>query len=281
MRGIIGVFIGALLAGVALGGALWYEHARAAHRGGVYVGVTDATSDMSGISDVDVSIKKAELHRKGGAWVTLSSDEKTYHLLSLKADGALALFGHARLQEGAYDRVRITFGGAVVRTTEGSEIVADMPGRVLVADMPVTVDAKSDTNIKVDILADLSLHAAQGGRFVFAPTAMFEVRPRAMVNVASDDTIRLSGGEAARMQVGMDLSGASRIGYALETDETLRIEDNEQVGTVFIAGDRAYQGDSASLETSVPSAANVSAAETAAGGAGGAGVDLLGGLNVP
>src|SRR3990167_9529807 len=75
--------------------------------GSLYVGVTDATADIKNVNDINVTIKKVEMHSSADGWMTISSTEKNFALFSLKANGQVKLFVKKdNIPAGFYDKVR-------------------------------------------------------------------------------------------------------------------------------------------------------------------------------
>src|SRR3989344_4156128 len=67
--------------------------------GTVYVGVTDQTTGIKNVSEIELEVKKVEIWSETSGWVTVSESSKNFPLLKLKADGTIKLFVKAEIPE--------------------------------------------------------------------------------------------------------------------------------------------------------------------------------------
>jgi len=213
--------------------------------GNLYVSVTDATADIQNVNDIDLSVKKVEIHSKEEGWVTISSKEKVYALLALKASGRVELYAKKTgLEAGTYDKVRITLGNSVVHTKTKGDVKAVIPGSQVVINTRLKINNGADSHFKIDFMADKSLHATSDGKFVFAPVVQVESRSNAQINVGSDDMVQVSGGTVdTNTTIGVDLSGSSRVNYQLQTDSSLKINSETNSQTTFILQGKNFTAD--------------------------------------
>jgi hypothetical protein len=247
---LTGVIIGALLVVVIIIGVLHYQKVnnKPEHSGSLYVGITDASADISNINDIDMSVKKVEIHDAQKGWVTLGSDTRTYQLLSLKSTGAVKFYTREDVEAGSYDKVRVTLGDTTVHTKSNGDMKAAMPSSQIVFDTHVTVAENESSSLKLDFLADKSLHAATDNKYVFAPVVRSEARSKAEVKVASDDTVTVNGGSVDTLAtVGMDLDGSSKSNFELATDNTLQIGAQSGNNLTFTLGGKSYTSDNSKV----------------------------------
>ncbi len=242
-----GIITGVLVVLVIIGGALWYQfHYKPSvsdtNIGQVYVSVTDATADIKNVNEIHLDIKKIEVHSAAHGWTALDAGTKTFALLDLKAKNKTQLYATDLLEAGAYDRVRVTTGDAIVNTKTKGNIQAYMPSREITFDMPIQVKAKEDTHIKLDILADKSLHVASGGTYVFATVINAEAQSDAGVHVMNDNSVTLSNTSVdASASTGVDIDGTNKGNFVLDTKGEIIGVDATAAGTVnFILGGNTY-----------------------------------------
>ncbi len=245
----VGVIVGAVIVVLVIVGVLSYQKndqtTQSNTSGSLYVGVTDASADISNVSDIDMSVKKVEIHSATKGWVTVSSSEKTYALLTLKASGNTQLYAkNDNVGAGTYDKIRVTLGDTVVHTKTKGDIEAVKPTSEIVMSTSINVRNNEDANLKLDFLADKSLHATSDGKYVFAPVIQSEARSNADISVMSDDHMNVLGGTVdSTTKVGVDLTGASRRDFELSTDTGLKINSNMGGEIKFTLGGKSYSSD--------------------------------------
>jgi hypothetical protein len=248
---------------LVIAGALWYkgqpdvtntttDSSSESETGQLYVGVTDATTDISGVSEVNAEIKKVEIHNAAKGWVTVSSDSKKYDLMALHAQGKTEFYTNAKVDEGAYDRVRVTLGDVVVKTKDKGDQKAVSPSSQVVMNMAVNVMPGKDTMLKLDFLADKSLHVASNAKFLFTPTVKAQSESAANVTVGTENSIVSTGGNSdSTASVGMDIDGTSRNDFTLKASSDLKV-DNATDGTIkFMLGGKTYNRDDSDKEESL------------------------------
>ncbi len=197
--------------------------------GKVIFSVTDAAADMSGVSSVQLTVDKIEMHSAANGWVTVSNDTKTFDLLALKAKGALAAAAQANVAVGTYDQIRLHVQKVAV-VKSGVEAEAKLPSNSLKVIGQFTVNNDSTTSVKLDFLADESMHITGNGKFIFAPVIKTESRTNADVSVANDDSVTVGGGEVENdTTAGMDVNGEMKDGFKLDTNQKLEINANDAV----------------------------------------------------
>lgn len=243
-----GVIVGALIVIAVIAGVLWYQKDKRMNEdvkdgGTLYIGITDATADINNVNEVSMSVRKVEVYSANDGWVTVDSNSKDYNLLALKAEGKTELYAKAKVKAGSYDKVRVSLGDTIVKTKTNGDIKAHSPATQVVLSMAVNVKKDKDTRVKLDILADKSLHITTKGEYVFAPVIKAESQSETTVSVANDDAVTTTGGTLdSSVSVGIDLDGASRSDFNLQTGSTLEV-DASTLGTIkFMLGGKTYTG---------------------------------------
>jgi len=286
MKGITGVIIGAVIVVGAVLGTLWYQQSQnteGEHKGTLYVGITDAAAGISEVNDIELTVKKVEIYNATEGWVSVSSSDKAYKLLTLDATNKTELYAKADVAAGMYDRVRVTLGDVIVKTKSKGDVKATTPSPYVVADMMIKVNERANTFVKLDVLADQSLHVTSSGNYVFAAVVASEAKSDAQVVVAGDNSMIVSGGTVnGSVTVGVDLSGVSRAGFRLVTDNTLNVESSLTGAVKFILGGKEYtESSSASGEASGSlNAQGSSNTDTSGGVTASTSVKVNGGVNL-
>lgn len=251
MKGTTSVVVCAIVVIVAISGILRYQQNKESEQyGQLYIGITDATADISNVNDVQMNINKVEIHSATQGWVTISSADKPYELMQLHAQGKTQLYTNATAVADTYDKVRVTVGDVIVKTKNQGNVKATTPSSYIVINSTVNVRDNADSVVKIDVMADKSLHATTDGKYVFAAVVAGESRSGTTVSVAGDDSLSVSGGSVdSSVMVGVDLDGISKANFQLHTDSTLKI-DSGLGGVKFMLGNKTYtESDSASAGT--------------------------------
>lgn len=271
MKDLTGVIVGAVVVIVVIIGALWYQQNKESDTTGtLFIGITDAAAEMAGVTDIDLKVKKVEVYNETQGWVTVSSANKTYSLLSLKNSGKTELYAEEKVATGSYDHVRVTIDDAVVKTTAQGSMSATLPTNEITISSAVNVRAGNNSYVKIDFLADKSLHMTTDKKYVFAPVVAVESRSNTQVTVADDDSVTVSGGSVdSSLTVGVDLDGSSKNNFQLNTDAGLTV-DSPLLGEVkFMLSGKTYSQNATSSVTatsSVNASTKVNSDDTSVGG---------------
>lgn len=222
------VTIIAVLAIILLAGILFFsepESEQAGENSGtVYVSVTDAAADMGNVSEVTMTTDSIELYTESDGWVTVSDNQQAFDLLALNESGESQLWAAADVEAGSYDRVRMGIESVTVTTTNGSSSDAILPSDEITLDGLVTVSGNATSSINLDVEADQSLHTADDGSYVFAPTVKMESRSNAHVSVDSNERVDIARGDVdTNVTVGVDLAGNSGIGVQVDPGEEIQV----------------------------------------------------------
>ncbi len=256
---LAGVIIGAVIVIVAIGGVFWYQNEKVMNDkngGSLYIGITDATMDIKNVDEVNMEVKKVELHSATNGWVTASSDSKSYNLLALNAAGKTELYAKTKVVAGTYDRVRVTLGDTVVKTKSNGNVKAYSPSSQVVMNMKVNVKSAGDSQVSLDFLADKSLHVTSDNKYVFAPVVNAKSESGAQVMVDNDsNAVESTGGSAdSSVSVGVDLDGTSKSDFNLTTASDLKIDDSLSGTLKFLVGGKTYTNSGAVQESTNGSA---------------------------
>ncbi len=261
-KNLTGIIVGAVIVITIVGGIFWYQNEKALQNsdksgGSLYIGITDATADINNVSEVNMEVEKVEIHSATQGWTTVSSNSKSYNLLTLHAEGKTELYAKEKVVAGAYDRVRVTLGDTVVKTKTKGDIKAYSPSNQVVMNMAVNVKSEGDTHLKIDFLADKSLHSTSDGKYVFAPVVKAESHSGAEVLVDSDsNAIESAGGSVdSAVEVGVDIDGTTRSNFMLTTSSDLKVDGSVLGSVKFMLGGKTYTESDAVQEESVSGSA--------------------------
>lgn len=242
MKTIVGVIIGAGIVVVVIMGVLSYQNNKKTdNSGSLIIGITDATADISNVNDVNLSVKKIEIYSATKGWVSISSDTKNYKLLALNASGKTELYTKTNVLIGEYNKIRITLGDVVVNTKSKGDVKATLPSSYIVIDTNLKIKENKDTSIKLDVLADQSLHTTIDGEYVFAPVVKTESRSSAKVSIETDNIVLISGGDIdSNTTVGVDFDGTSKTNFRAESDSSLKVETSITGEIKFLLGGKVF-----------------------------------------
>ncbi len=191
--------------------------------GRVVFSITDKAAEVSSISSVKVTIDNISAHSETEGWIDVSSTQKTYDLIELKAEGKQVLLADAQLKEGSYDQVRLSISKVMITSANGEE-EAKLPSGELKIIGTTDVEANTTSSVKFDFIVDESLHLTGNDKYIFAPVVQFETKENVDVDVASDNEVKVDGGNVkTNIKVGMDVSGNVGIGLKIAAGENLEI----------------------------------------------------------
>ncbi|PKP54521.1 MAG: hypothetical protein CVT90_00865 [Candidatus Altiarchaeales archaeon HGW-Altiarchaeales-3] len=212
--------------------------------GTVVFAVTDAAADMGAVSSVKLTINAVEVHRVAEeGWITISTEEKTYDLLELKAQGATELLAKVNLTNGVYNRIRLNVKNAVV-VMNGVETEAKLPGNELKIDADIEVKGGEITTALLDFIVDESLHITGNGKIIMSPVVKVETKTNAKVEIKDKEQnrVEITGGEVkTRITIGMNEKGESGVGLKIKGDVGLIIDDKGKVKVLSITSTQALK----------------------------------------
>ncbi|MEX0672923.1 MAG: DUF4382 domain-containing protein [Candidatus Paceibacterota bacterium] len=260
---IIAILAIVFLAGILLFGA--GEEPKAS--GQVYFGITDAAADMGNISEITMTTERVELHSQTEGWMTASSEQESFNLLELNASGQNQLWAQADVNEGAYDRVRVTIASVEVTTEDGETTEATLPSNHVTLDGTVNVTTGATSSVLLDVEADRSIHVAADSSFVFAPVIQMETRSNSNVEVTSENMLTITGGSVdADVTFGVDLAGNSQANFSLDADQAIELNEDGSIN-VDLGGESATSSDDNDSSADVETDTEINA-ETDGAGAG-------------
>lgn len=243
MKKITGVIIGAVIVVAVIMGVLSYQkNQKPDNAGTLYIGITDATNEITDVSEVNLSVNKVEVYSSTKGWVTAGSSSKSYKLFALNASGKTELYAKTDVEAGTYDKVRVTLGDAVVTSKTKGDVKATLPSSYVVIDSAVKVKEGESTHVKLDVIADESLHLTVDGAYVFAPVVKTESKSNTTVTVGSDNVITTSGGTVdSSTSVGVDIDGTSKANFELITDTSLKVDSSAGSAVKFLMSGKTYE----------------------------------------
>jgi hypothetical protein len=250
MKTLTGVIVGAVVVIAVIWGIVAYQKSDTQNdtsgaNGSLYVGVTDASADIKNVDDINMSVKKVEVYSASRGWVTVSSNSKDYDLLTLKNSGEVKLYAKSDIPADTYSKVRVTLGDTNVKTKANGTVKATLPASQIVMNQKVAVTGNQTSQLKLDFLADKSLHVTGDGKsYVWAPVVASEAKSNTQVQSGSDDVITSTGGTTdSAVSVGVDLQGTSKPDYQLATDNTLQIKSSNNGILNFMLGGKSIMSD--------------------------------------
>ncbi len=232
--GLFGVILIVLAVLIAGGFVLYYTNLDvpidvSSDNGRIVVSMTDAAANMQQVSEVRVSVDSVEAHSESEGWVTLSSEQKTYDLLELKANNRNAVLADAELESGSYNQIRMHISEVVVVDAEG-EHEAKLPSNTLRVNANFESRVNETASAEFDFIADESLHVTGNGMYILAPVVQVETRNNASVNVESDSSVIINGGSIeSDSRVGMDINGNVGVGISVPSNTNISIGSDDEI----------------------------------------------------
>ena len=203
-----------------------------AEKGKAVFVISDAAAEMGVVSSINVTIGSIEVHREGAGWITVSTEEQTYDLLELKAEGTAKLLVETDLEVGTYDQVRLNVSKVIIVDSSGSH-EAKLPSNKLQLKGSFEVKQDATTTINFDFIADQSLHLTGEGRYILAPVIQLETHKDAEVDISTNRKVQVSGGHIIfHARLGMDTEGNMDSGVVISPDAALTIDVSGKVAQV-------------------------------------------------
>ncbi|MFA5763895.1 MAG: DUF4382 domain-containing protein [archaeon] len=197
--------------------------------GNFVVTLTDAAANMGSVSQINVTVDSVRVHSETQGWITLSSNQQTYDLLQLKAEGSQVVIAQTSVDSGNYNQIELNISNVMVVDDKGTHS-AKLPSGSIRINTSASVDANATTAAKFDIIADESLHTTGNGEYILAPVVKFETRTNANIQINSENKATISGGVVrGQVKVGMDENGNVGIGIGIPTNVDIDISGNGQV----------------------------------------------------
>src|SRR3990167_2340742 len=119
--------------------------------GRVVFAITDAAANMSAVTSIMVTVDSVRVHSAEEGWITVSSEQKTYDLLQLKAEGDQVLLADVMLETGTYQQVRLDISDVIVVDNTGRH-EAKLPSGELKIVGEVVVKANSTSTVVFDFI---------------------------------------------------------------------------------------------------------------------------------
>ncbi len=207
-----------MLAAALLGGAGCYTSDKPASvEGRAVFTITDAATELTGVTAVNLTVDKVEVHSATEDWVTVSTATKQYDLLQLKATNSAALLADVNLAAGTYEQVRLHISKVMV-IANGKTTEAKLPSTTLKIVGNLTIVGGQTSTASLDFMVDKSLHLANG-TYILAPVVRLLTTKGADVSVSSTGKVEVSGGKVESDEtVGMDEKGEVKEDFELDDD---------------------------------------------------------------
>lgn len=213
-----------------------------AEEGRLVLGITDKVLGLESVTSVRLTVSSVAVHRVDtGAWVTLSSQTRTYDLIELNQQSAVKLLADATLEKGTYNQIRLSISSVEV-TANGTAQAAVLPSSELKIPIEIVVEENDTSTVVLDFQLDRSLHTTGEGRVVMAP--VIALRSSADVDVSVDATgsLRISGGRTVtEATVGTDVDGNVGAGLGIDLQATLSIGAGGKISVGVLGGQQGSQ----------------------------------------
>lgn len=190
--------------------------------GRVVIAVTDAANDMGTISSIKLTVDQVSIKNEQQAWVDISSEEKTYDLLKLKADGTNALLVDAKVQAGTYDSIRLHVTKVEIVDSKGTH-EAKLPSNELKLQGKINAQANFTSTAVLDFEADKSVKVTGNGNYTMSPVVRLQTRSNAEVSIVNG-IVNVQGGSVLTNSVvsidagiGSSLNASSEINSSIKT----------------------------------------------------------------
>ena len=188
--------------------------------GRVVFAISDATLDMSTISQINMTVSSIEIYNQANGWVTVSGTPQTYNLLDLNAKNQSKIFSDFQAPVGTYDQMRLTVDKIVVVTKAGVTQEAKLPSGVLKINTTLVVKNGGTSSVNFDFLADKSLHMTGNGGYIFAPVVKTQTKSDVNATVNGDNTVKVDGGHVdTDATAGMDINGDVKANFQLNATD--------------------------------------------------------------
>ncbi|MDO8556259.1 MAG: DUF4382 domain-containing protein [Nanoarchaeota archaeon] len=198
--------------------------------GRVVFAITDAATDIGAVTSIKITVESVKVHSETEGWVTVSSMQKTYDLLQLKAQSKQELLADVTLKEGTYNQLRLDISRVVVIDASGSH-EAKLPSGELKINGNLVVEENSTSTATFDFIADESLHITGNGQYIMTPVVQMETRQDANVSITIGNRVEIRNGRVnTNIKVGMNLDG--------DVGEGLKIKENVKL---FIKEDKIIE----------------------------------------
>jgi len=212
-----------LLAIVLVAGCVGQQANAEADEGRVVFAMKDHAEDLQSVTSIEVTVDQIMVHSESKGWITVSTEDRTYDLLQLRAQESTALLADVELEEGTYTQLRLDISKVVVTDSEG-KTEAKLPSSELKIVGNLVVEENSTSTATFDFIADESLYITGNDKYILAPVVQLETRQDAEVEVKSSNTVEITGGTVTTdVKVGMDVNGNVGIGISIPADTEIDI----------------------------------------------------------
>ncbi|MES2023752.1 MAG: DUF4382 domain-containing protein [Patescibacteria group bacterium] len=195
--------------------------------GKVIYSITDATADLSTISEINMTVTSTEMHSEANGWTTVTTTPYTYNLLALKANNENSFLASISAPTGTYDQVRLMVSSVMIKMKNGTVKEAKLPSGELKINTVLVVSNGETSSVNFDFMASKSLHVTGNGGYIFAPVVKTETKSSASVDIDTNNVVKIGGGHTDSDDTnGMDIDGTVKLNFELNTNAKFDVIDN-------------------------------------------------------
>ena len=207
----------------------WNYTTSMAQQGRFVVTLADAATDLNGVSQINVTIDSVRAQNDANGWVTLSSTQRTIDLLQLRAEGNQVVIADLNVPAGTYNQIELNISKVIVVDAQGSH-EAKLPSGKIRMNMNTDLNKGSTNTIRIDVLADESLHITGNGLYILAPVIHLQTRENVQVNIDSEMHATINGGQLKDdTEVGMDEEGRVGVGVKIPENADVSIGNDNKI----------------------------------------------------
>ncbi len=195
-------------------------------KGRMIFGIMDTAVPVANISSVFITINNLQIYNNEKGWVTISNEEKTYDLLSLKQNKVVSLIAKIDIEPGNYSKIKLLINKVMV-VENGVSKEAKLPSEDFKIFSNIPVNIKEQSTVVFDFITNKSLHITDNGEFVFIPVVKIKIRNNNndQINLNNEININKDQGEAM-ISLGMDINGEVRKNFMLDENAKINIVKN-------------------------------------------------------
>lgn len=192
--------------------------------GTTYFLVKDKLADVQDLSSFEVTISKISVHGSDDDnWVTVTSQPKTFDLVSLSNQESVGLLEEKRLEVGNYNQIRFEIN-EVRGVLNGEKVSAKIPSNTIKIIGDIEILVGNGNVVLLDFMLNESLHVTGEGKLIFSPVIKFESYTGAFVQIQGDKALINGGNKKFEVEVGMDENGVVSPGNKIRSDVELLID---------------------------------------------------------
>lgn len=192
--------------------------------GTVYFLLKDKLANIEDVTSFEVTISNVLVHSSDNDnWVSVTTQSKTFDLVSLSNNEILGLIDEKRLEVGNYNQIRFEVN-EVKAVLNGEKITAKIPSNTIKIIGDIEVLSGNGNVVLLDFLLNESLHMTGEGKLIFVPVIKFESYTGASVQLQQDKANIKGGNKKFEVEVSMDENGVVAQGNKIKEDVELTID---------------------------------------------------------